>query len=164
MPIKAPTLIANYLPNAETILDYAHEHGKFVRREEGTKFFHQAKRTGPISAFSSWFIAKDHPVTDLVFEHIPQDRKHCTQLVLNKYEPGDYLVKHMDASGGYWKFLLIYLTAGPEHFCWWDNEGNQHFIKEQVGAMLEMDIGLYHAVTEIQPREPTKYSLCLLYE
>jgi|TARA_R110000851_G_scaffold195594_3_gene346375 hypothetical protein len=164
MPIKAPTLIANYLPNAETILDYAHEHGKFVRREEGTKFFHQAKRTGPISAFSSWFIAKDHPVTDLVFEHIPQDRKHCTQLVLNKYEPGDYLVKHMDASGGYWKFLLIYLTAGPEHFCWWDNEGNQHFIKEQVGAMLEMDIGLYHAVTEIQPGEPTKYSLCLLYE
>lgn len=164
MPIKAPTLIANYLPNAETILNYAHEHGKFVRREEGTKFFHQAKRTGPISAFSSWFIAKDHPVTDLVFEHIPQDRKHCTQLVLNKYEPGDYLVKHMDASGGYWKFLLIYLTAGPEHFCWWDNEGNQHFIKEQVGAMLEMDIGLYHAVTEIQPGEPTKYSLCLLYE
>ena len=164
MPIKAPTLIANYLPNAETILDYAHEHGKFVRREEGTKFFHQAKRTGPISAFSSWFIAKDHPVTDLVFENIPQDRKHCTQLVLNKYEPGDYLVKHMDASGGYWKFLLIYLTAGPEHFCWWDNEGNQHFIKEQVGAMLEMDIGLYHAVTEIQPGEPTKYSLCLLYE
>ena len=164
MPIKAPTLIVNYLPNAETILDYAHEHGKFVRREEGTKFFHQAKRTGPISAFSSWFIAKDHPVTDLVFEHIPQDRKHCTQLVLNKYEPGDYLVKHMDASGGYWKFLLIYLTAGPEHFCWWDNEGNQHFIKEQVGAMLEMDIGLYHAVTEIQPGEPTKYSLCLLYE
>ena len=164
MPIKAPTLIANYLPNAETILDYAHEHGKFVRREEGTKFFHQAKRTGPISAFSSWFIAKDHPVTDLVFEHIPQDRKHCTQLVLNKYEPGDYLVKHMDASGGYWKFLLIYLTSGPEHFCWWDNEGNQHFIKEQVGAMLEMDIGLYHAVTEIQPGEPTKYSLCLLYE
>ena len=164
MPIKAPTLIANYLPNAETILNYAHEHGKFVRREEGTKFFHQAKRTGPISAFSSWFIAKDHPVTDLVFEHIPQDRKHCTQLVLNKYEPGDYLVKHMDASGGYWKFLLIYLTAGLEHFCWWDNEGNQHFIKEQVGAMLEMDIGLYHAVTEIQPGEPTKYSLCLLYE
>jgi hypothetical protein len=164
MPIEAPTLIANYLPNAETILNYAHEHGKFVRREEGTKFFHQAKRTGPISAFSSWFIAKDHPVTDLVFEHIPQDRKHCTQLVLNKYEPGDYLVKHMDASGGYWKFLLIYLTAGPEHFCWWDNEGNQHFIKEQVGAMLEMDIGLYHAVTEIQPGEPTKYSLCLLYE
>jgi len=164
MPIKAPTLIVNYLPNAETILDYAHEHGKFVRREEGTKFFHQAKRTGPISAFSSWFIAKDHPVTDLVFEHIPQDRKHCTQLVLNKYEPGDYLVKHMDASGGYWKFLLIYLTSGPEHFCWWDNEGNQHFIKEQVGAMLEMDIGLYHAVTEIQPGEPTKYSLCLLYE
>ena len=119
---------------------------------------------GPVSAFSSWFIDKDDPVTDLVFEHIPQDRKHCTQLVLNKYEPGDYLVKHMDASGGYWKFLLIYLTAGPEHFCWWDNEGNQHFIKEEIGAMLDMDIGLYHAVTEIQPDEPTKYSLCLLYE
>ena len=66
MPIKAPTLIANYLPNAETILDYAHEHGKFFRREEGTKFFHQAKRTGPISAFSSWFIAKDHPCCNLL--------------------------------------------------------------------------------------------------
>ena len=40
----------------------------------------------------------------------------------------------------------------------------QHFVQEDVGAMLDMDIGLYHEVTEIQPGEPTKYSLCLLYE
>lgn len=164
MPIKAPNLISDYITNAPQILDYAQRHGNFIRREKGTKNFHQAKIDGPISAFSSWFIDKDDPVTELIFDSIPNDQKHCTQLVINKYEPGDFLVKHMDAQGGYWKFLLIYLTAGPEHFCWWDNDGKQHFIKEQVGSMLDMDIGLYHAVTEIQPGEPTKYSLCLLYE
>ena len=164
MPNKAPNLIPDYITNASQILDHAQNYGNFVRREKGKKNFHQAKEDGPISAFSSWFISKDDPVTDLIFEYIPQDRKHCTQLVINKYEPGDYLVKHMDAQGGYWKFLLIYLTAGPEHFCWWDNDEKQHFIKEKAGSMLDMDIGLYHAVTEIQPGEPTKYSLCLLYE
>ena len=38
------------------------------------------------------------------------------------------------------------------------------FIEEKGGAMLDMDIGLYHEVTQIGEGEPTKYSLCLLYE
>ncbi len=164
MPTKAPQLIHNYITNAKEILAYAQDHGTFVRREKGKKNFHQAKEDGPISAFSSWFIKKDDPVTDLIFQDIKEDRTHCTQLVINKYESGDYLVKHCDAQGLYWQFKLIYLTAGPQHFCWYDDNNNQHFVQEHIGAMLDMDIGLYHEVTEIQPGEPTKYSLCLLYE
>tara|TARA_A100001011_G_scaffold331222_1_gene357503 strand:- start:675 stop:1169 length:495 start_codon:yes stop_codon:yes gene_type:complete len=164
MPVQAPTLVENYMSNAEHILSQAITHGDFTRRVEGTRNMHQAKIGGPISQFSSWFIHVENSFADTIFETIPQDRKHCTQLVLNKYEPGDYLVKHCDAQGLYWKFKLIYLTAGPKHFCWYDDHDNQHFIEEKVGAMLDMDIGLYHEVTQIGEGEPTKYSLCLLYE
>ncbi len=164
MPVKAPTVIENYLPNAKDILEYALANGDFKKRAEGKKNFHQARSDGPISCFSSWFIKKDDKITEEIFRHIPDDKKHCTQLVLNKYEPGDYLVKHCDAQGLYWKFKLIYLTDGPQHFCWYDDDNRQHFIQEKVGAMLDMDIGLYHEVTQIQEGEPTKYSLCLLYE
>jgi len=127
MPIQAPTLIENYLGNAEYILDHAKEYGNFTKREKGTRKYHQAKPGGPISKFSSWFIHVEDKFADVIFETIPQDRKHCTQLVLNRYQPGDYLVKHCDAQGLYWKFKLVYLTMIGEH-------------------------------------EPTKYSLCLLYE
>jgi len=164
MPIQAPTLIENYLGNTEHILDHAIQHGDFTRREKGKSKYHQAKPGGPISKFSSWFIHVHDSFADVIFETIPHDRKHCTQLVLNKYDPGDYLVKHCDAQGLYWKFKLVYLTAGEPHFCWYDEHDNQHFIQEKVGSMLDMDIGLYHEVTTIGDHEPTKYSLCLLYE
>ena len=164
MPVQAPQIVKNYMGNAKEVLTHAISHGNFTRRVKGTRNMHQAKPGGPISKFSSWFIHVEDPFADKIFETIPQDRKWCTQLVLNRYQPGDYLVKHCDAQGLYWRFKLIYLTAGPQHFCWYDENNNQHFVQEDVGAMLDMDIGLYHEVTEIQPGEPTKYSLCLLYE
>lgn len=85
-------------------------------------------------------------------------------MVINRYEPGDFLVKHCDAQGGYWKFKLIYLTEGKPHFCWFNEQDEAQFVQESKGALFNMDIGLHHEVTEILPDEPAKYSLCLIYE
>jgi hypothetical protein len=86
-----------------------------------------------------------------------------SQLVINKYEPGDFLVKHQDSQGGYYKFKLVWLTDGPPHFCWYNEKDEPVLVQEKKGAMFQMDIGLAHEVTKIQPGEPTKYSLCLIW-
>ena len=118
---------------------------------------------GPTSQFSSIFQDKmPQELQDMCLETIPHDRKWLSQLVINKYEPGDFLVKHQDSQGGYYKFKLVWLTDGPPHFCWYNEKDQPVLVQEKKGAMFQMDIGLAHEVTEIQPGEPTKYSLCLI--
>ena len=160
-----PQVVENYLANHKEILEWVTQNDNlFTRRVEGTKRAHRAKPGGPTSKFSSIF-NDDMPqeFKDMVLKTIPDDRKWLSQIVINKYEPGDYLVKHTDAAGGYYKFKLIWLTDGTPHFCWYDADDNRHLIQEKKGAMFKMDIGLCHAVTEIGPNEPAKYSLCLIY-
>ena len=160
-----PVIVPNYITNVDEIINEINLHGKFTRRHPGDAREHQAKLNGPKSQFSSWF-SKDMPQStlDAIWKTIPNDKKHCTQVVINKYEPGDFLVKHCDAQGGYWQFKLIYLTDGPPHFCWYDSEDHPNFVQESKGSMFKMDIGLYHEVTQIKAGEPTKFSLCLIYE
>ncbi len=161
----SPTVVKNYVGNVDEIMDHVEKYGKFTRRHPGDPTQHKAKINGPISHFHTWY-SKDMPqeTIDTIWKTIPDDKKHCTQMVINKYEPGDYLVKHTDAMGGYWKFKLIFLTEGAPHFCWYDEQDNRIPVQESKGAMFNMDIGLYHEVTLIEPHEPIKYSLCLIYE
>ena len=160
-----PEIVPNYISNVDEIIQEIKQYGKFTRRHPGDIQEHQAKINGPKSRFSSWF-SKDMPQStlDTIWKTISDDKKHCTQVVINRYETGDFLVKHCDAQGGYWQFNLIYLTDGPPHFCWYDNDDKPNFVQESKGAMFKMDIGLYHEVTKIKAGEPTKFSLCLIYE
>ena len=161
----SPEVIPNYVTNVDEIMSHVHTHGKFTRRYPGDATQHKAKINGPVSRFSTWY-SKDMPqeTIDAVWKTIPADKKFCTQMVINRYEPGDFLVKHCDAQGGYWKFKLIYLTEGKPHFCWFNEQNEAQFVQESKCALFNMDIGLHHEVTEILPDEPAKYSLCLIYE
>ena len=165
MPNFLPEVVPNYVTNVDEILNHIKQFGKFTRRHPGDKTQHKAKINGSVSKFSTWY-SKDisQDTINTIWKTIPEDKKHCTQMVINRYEPGDFLVKHCDAQGGYWKFKLIFLTDGKPHFCWYDKQDQAHLVQESKGALFNMDIGLYHEVTQLTANEPNKYSLCLIYE
>lgn len=160
-----PQIVENYITNSDEILSYVKSNDHlFTRRIKGHLRAHSSSIDGPTSQFSSIFY-DDMPqeFCDMCLKTIPHDRKWLSQIVINKYEPGDFLVKHRDSQGGYYKFKLIWLTEGPPHFCWYDQDDNPHLVQEKAGAMFDMDIGLAHEVTQIAENEPIKYSMCLIW-
>lgn len=160
-----PQIVENYITNPNEILKYVQDNDHlFTRRQKGNARAHSSRIDGPTSQFSSIFY-EDMPedLKEMCLKTISHDRKWLSQIVINKYEPGDFLVKHKDSQGGYYKFKLIWLTEGPPHFCWYDADDQPHLVQEKAGAMFDMDIGLSHEVTEIGADEPIKYSMCLIW-
>jgi hypothetical protein len=160
-------IVENYIKNVDNIMQKVKEHeakGKFTFRGIGGKELHGTKYGE--SHFSSLFQRDmEQDLVDTIWETVPQEeRKWCSQVVVNKYAPGDWLVKHQDSAGGYWKFKLVYLTQGKPHFKYWDKDGNEHLVQEQKGAMFNMPIETWHEVTKIEDGEEPKYSLCLIWE
>ena len=156
----------DFITNVDEIMMLVKEHeteGKFTRRGKGANERHETKYGK--SNFSSLF-QKDmnEELVETIWKTIPQERKWCSQVVVNKYQPGDWLIKHQDSAGGYWKFKLVYLTQGEPHFKYWDRDGNEHLVQEKKGAMFDMPIDTWHEVTEIKANEDPKYSLCLIWE
>jgi hypothetical protein len=84
-------------------------------------------------------------------------------MTINRYDPGDYLLRHKDSLGGYWKFKLIFLQSDQPHFKYYDDQGIDHLVEEEPGALMDMPIHLEHEVTEIGPTERPKYSLVLAW-
>ena len=97
----------------------------------------------------------------LVYESLPEEDRSCDGFVINKYEPGDFLKRHRDSVGGYWKFKLIFLKSTKPHFKWYDENNQGHFVEEKPGMLLKMPVNLEHEVTEIEQDEEPKYSLAL---
>ena len=85
----------------------------------------------------------------------------CDSFCIYKYDPGDYLKRHRDSAGGYWKFKLIFLRADAPHFCWYDEEGNSNLVDETPGMFIDMPVNLEHEVTKIEQNERPKISLAL---
>lgn len=163
------SLVENYMTNVDEVMELVKEHekqGKFTFRGKGGKEKHGTAYGE--SHFSSLF-QKDmnQDLINTIWKTIDIDEKNkkwCTQLVVNKYAPGDWLVKHQDSQGGYWQFKLVYLTEGRPHFKYWDDEGNEHLVQEKKGAMFDMPIRTWHEVTKMEDDEDPKYSLCLIWE
>jgi len=156
----------NFITNVDEIMNLVKEHeqkGLFTNRGIGGTDKH-ATAYGE-SHFSSLYekdMEKD--LVETVWKTIPEERKWCSQIVVNKYKPGDWLVRHQDSSGGYWKFKLVYLTQGKPHFKYWDKDDKEHLVQEKKGAMFDMPIDTWHEVTKIEEGEEPKYSLCLIWE
>lgn len=159
-------IVENYITNVDEIMLKVKEHeekGKFTFRGIGGEENHGTKYGE--SHFSSLFQRDmDTDLIETIWETIPNERKWCSQVVINKYAPGDWLVKHQDSAGGYWKFKLVYLTEGKPHFKYWDGEDREHLVQEKKGAMFDMPIDTWHEVTKMEKDEDPKYSLCLIWE
>ena len=160
-------VVNDYITNVDDIMQKVLEHeaqGKFTNRGIGGTDTH-ATIYGE-SHFSSLY-EKDmnEDLVETVWETLPEsERKWVSQIVVNKYKPGDWLVRHQDSAGGYWQFKLVFLTEGKPHFKYWDKNDTEHLVQEKKGAMFKMPIETWHEVTKIEKDEDPKYSLCLIWE
>ena len=156
----------DFITNVDEIMEKVKEHeakGLFTNRGIGGTQKHATKYGE--SHFKSLFITEmNDDLVETIWKTIPNERKWCSQVVVNRYDPGDWLIKHQDSAGGYWKFKLVFLTQGKPHFKYWDQEDNEHLVQEKKGAMFDMPIDTWHEVTKIEEGEEPKYSLCLIWE
>ena len=156
-------LVKNYLTNSDEIISLAERHlDRFSDRQPG-KRYNFSTAYGDSKLKSLFHFNMDRDLIDAIFSTIPDDKKTITSFTINRYDPGDYLLRHRDSAGGYWKFKLIFLRSDRPHFQWFDDQGNSYLVDEEPGAYLEMPIHLEHAVTEIEQDERPKYSLVLAW-
>lgn len=156
-------LVKNYLTNVEEIISLAEEHrDKFSDRQSG-KQYNFSTAYGDSKLKSLFHFNMNDKLVDAIFSTIPDDKRTISSFTINRYDPGDYLLRHKDSAGGYWKFKLIFLRSDQPHFQWFDENGNAHLVDEEPGSYLEMPIHLEHAVTKIEENEKPKYSLVLAW-
>tara|TARA_B100000900_G_scaffold233431_1_gene198201 strand:- start:13386 stop:13898 length:513 start_codon:yes stop_codon:yes gene_type:complete len=156
----------NFITNVDDIMELVEKHeldNKFTNRGIGGTDKH-ATIYGESCFASLYEKDMEEELVETVWKTIPDERQWCSQIVVNRYQPGDWLIRHQDSAGGYWKFKLVFLTEGKPHFKYWDKEEKEHLVQEKKGAMFEMPISTWHEVTKIKENEDNKYSLCLIWE
>lgn len=158
-----PTLVSNYCTNVEEILRLVEQEShKFSSREPGAA--HEfSTQYGDSRMKTLFYFNMSDELKLAIFKTIPDDIKRVSSFCINKYEPGDYLRRHKDSAGAYWKFKLVFLQSDRPHFKWYDRDNNGHLVREEPGALLEMPIDLEHEVTLIEADETPKYSLVLAW-
>jgi hypothetical protein len=156
-------LVKNYLTNSDEIIAIAEKHrDKFSDRSLG-KTYNFSTAYGDSKIKSLFHFNMNNELIDAIFKTIPDNKKTVTSFTINRYDPGDYLLRHRDSAGGYWKFKLIFLQSDKPHFQWFDENGNANLVQEEPGALLEMPIHIEHEVTKITENENPKYSLVLAW-
>jgi hypothetical protein len=159
----AVSYVEDYCKNVDAIIELVEQHqDKFHLRKTGEKYnFSTNYGDSQMKSMFRWNMPDE--LKDLVYESLPTEDRSCDSFVINRYEPGDYLLRHKDSAGGYWKFKLIFLRSDRPHFAWYDKTGEQHLVEEKPGMLFEMPINLEHEVTKIEQDENPKYSLVLTW-
>lgn len=157
------SLVEDYCKNPEAIIAMAEKYSdRFHERKPGEKYnFSTNYGDSQLKSMFEWHMPEE--LKQLVMESVPKEDRSCDGFVINRYDPGDYLLRHKDSAGGYWKFKLIFLRADRAHFAWYDNNNQQQLIDEKPGMLLVMPINLEHEVTKIEEDERPKYSLVLTW-
>jgi hypothetical protein len=159
-PVK---LIKHYLKNANEIIELAdNESEKFSIRSSGHQY-NFVTQYGDSSLKSLFVFNMSEELKSAVRKTLSDEDKTAEGITINRYDPGDFLLKHRDSQGQFWKFKLIFLRSDQPHFLWYDENGNSHLVDEEPGSYLEMPIHLEHEVTIIGPAERPKYSLVLTW-
>ena len=154
-------LVKDYLKNADEIVTLAEkEMEKFSFRAKN-ETYNFSTQYGDSHMKSLFYFNMSEELKEAIFKTLPKEDRTADAFVINRYDPGDYLQRHRDSVGGYWKFKLIYLRSDKPHFVWYDDEGNANLVEEEPGAHLEMPINIEHEVTQIGYDERPKYSLVL---
>ena len=155
--------LENYCTNVDEIIKLAEEQlDDFEPRGIGEKFEFSTQYGDSRMKSLFHFKMKDE-LKDAIFKTIPEKRITVDKIVINRYEPGDYLVKHTDHMQGCWKFNLVFLRCDKPHLKWYDEDNKGHLVDEIPGALFEMPITTPHEVTEIGQDERPKYSLVLIW-
>ena len=159
----AVSCVEDYCKNADAIIEMVEKYSdRFHVRKPGEKYnFATNYGDSQMKSMFEWSMPEE--LKKLVMESLPKEDRSCDGFVINRYDPGDYLLRHKDSAGGYWKFKLIFLRSDRPHFAWYDTESQQHLVEEKPGMLLVMPINLEHEVTTIEEDERPKYSLVLTW-
>ena len=154
-------LVPDYCKNVDEIVELveANEDSFFIR-QPGEEF-NFVTAYGESKLKSMFRLNMPKELKELIKESIPEEDRTCDSFCINKYNPGDYLKRHKDSAGGYWKFKLIFLRSDAPHFCWYDEQGKGNLVDESPGMLIDMPVNLEHEVTEIKQNERPKISLAL---
>lgn len=154
-------LIKNYLKNPNEIIELAEqERDKFSLRAPG-QTFNFVTPYGESSVKSLFVHNMSDNLKSTILKTLSDDDRTADELTINRYDPGDYLARHKDSLGKFWKFKLIFLRCDKNHFVWYNNSGDACLIDEHPGSYIEMPIHIEHEVTVIGPDERSKFSLVL---
>jgi hypothetical protein len=156
------TVVDDYIPAPDRIVGLAElASGRFSQRAPGevaafeTQYGH--------SKFKSLFQAMmPEGLLDELRRQLPKADLTADEILINRYDPGDFLVRHTDAIGGFWKFKLIFLQSSASHFIFYDDEV-PCLVEEKPGRMMQFPLSLEHAVTTIEEWEQPKYSMVLVW-
>lgn len=152
---------SNYLKNADEIIRLVEqEYDKFSIRAPGHQYNFTTKY-GDSKLKSLFIFDMSDELKATILKTLSDEDKTADGITVNRYDPGDYLKRHRDSQGGYWKFKLIFLQSDAPHFVWYDTDGTAHTIIETPGDYLEMPIHIDHEITQITEYERPKYSLVL---
>lgn len=155
--------VENYCTNVDEIIKLAEKYSdRFSSRTENDTYKFQTQH-GVSNMKSMFHFKMPEELKEAIWKTIPEDKTFVSSFVINKYEAGDYLPRHKDSIGSYWKFKLVFLRSDKPHFKWYDKDGNGHLVEEIPGACLDMPIDIEHEVTQIEKDEKPKYSLVLAW-
>jgi hypothetical protein len=161
-------LIENYITNVDEILDLVEKNiDNFSSRGEGAKEEFVNRRYGPSNLKTLFHFNMSKDLQEAIFKTI--DKQYLEFMpdtyCINMYEPGSWLSRHVDASGGYWKFNLVFLRTDKPHLKIYNEKyPDGKLIEEKPGALFEMPISLEHEVTLIEPDERPKISLVMTWD
>lgn len=157
----------DFINNSEDIIRLAEKHkDKFSNRSPGNLDEFKNSRYGPSKLYTLFKHNMSDELLETIFKTI--DKNHIKikpdVVVINRYDPGCYLTRHKDHTGGYYKFNLIFLRTDKPHLKVYD-EGNPEgvLIDEKPGALFKMPLSLEHEVTTIEEGEKSKFSLVLAW-
>lgn len=151
----------NYITNVDEIISLIEEESdKFSIREPGTQY-NFTTQYGNSKLKSLFIFNMSDKLKNKILNSLPEEDRDADGITVNKYDPGDYLKRHKDSQGCYWKFKLIFLRSDAPHFLWYDANGNPNLVNESPGDYLEMPIHVEHEVTQIEYNEKPKYSIVL---
>jgi hypothetical protein len=157
----------NYITNVDEILELAEKYkDRFSDRSPDSKDEFVNDRYGPSRLYTLFYENMPDDLKAAIFKTI--DKKHLEIMpdtcVINRYEPGSWLVRHKDHTGGYWKFQLIFLRTDRPHLKIYSKKyPDGKLIEEKPGALFHMPLSLEHEVTKIEEDERPKYSLVLTW-
>jgi hypothetical protein len=153
-------MIRNYLKNSEEIIKLAEDRKNLFSIRTPDQPYNFVTRYGSSSLKSLFSYKMDDEIKAAILKTLPK-QDHSADITINRYDPGDFLKRHRDSQGAYWKFKLIFLRSDEDHFVWYDENNEPNLVKEEPGMYLEMPIHLEHEVTTIGEKENPKYSLVL---
>jgi hypothetical protein len=155
----------NYITNVDEIVTLAEaENHKFANRAKGNYHEFVNERYGPSKLYTLFYHQMSEPLKEAVIRTInPEHLELPPDLyIINRYDPGGYLVRHRDMAGKHWKFQLIFLRSDKPHLKVYNEKYPEgKLIDEKPGALFHMPLSLEHEVTEIGQDERPKYSLVM---